>query len=160
MDLAKTLAKARRPAFPETRAQIPLTRSMTLTNRRPKSESLLKLVKSELVNKPNPLAAGEFRVLRQASHPRAKDFAAAIDVTPEIVSKWENGKGPIPSPVDRLVRLLVAVRWGLTADPAAWLALGTDAAPLERRFVLGARGWRLDAKAKREADLRASRQTA
>jgi len=98
--------------------------------------------------------------LRQASHPRAKDFAAAIDVTPEIVSKWENGKGPIPSPVDRLVRLLVAVRWGLTADPAAWLALGTDAAPLERRFVLGARGWRLDAKAKREADLRASRQTA
>lgn len=108
-----------------------------------KSMPLLDLVKTELLNKPRRLSPGEFRVLRQAVHPQAKAFAASIDVTPEILSKWENGKSPIPSTVDRLVRLMVAVRWGLTAKPEEWATLGADDTPLERRFVLGARGWRI-----------------
>lgn len=115
-----------------------------------KSELLLELVKVELVNKPRRLTPGEFRVLRQAVHPQAKSFAAQIDVTPEILSKWENGKSPIPSTVDRLVRLLVAVRWGLAVRLDEWATLGADDSALERRFVLGARGWRIaDATPKR-----------
>jgi|GEM_PF-2597149 len=85
------------------------------------------------------------------------------DFDPAVRETRQPPIAPIPSPVDRLVRLLVAVRWGLAVDPSAcplWLTLGTDDAPLERRFVLGARGWKVDAKAKKAVEMRASRRTA
>jgi len=107
------------------------------------SESLDDLIRRTLVEKPRALSPGELKSLRKSAHPIAQDFAKMIGVTPEIVSKWENAKAPIPTPIDRLVRTLAALRWGLALDPLEVFPPidDSDATPLAARFVRGKKGW-------------------
>lgn len=108
-----------------------------------RAEPLLELVRKTLIAKPRALSPGEFRRLRTMVHPVAQEFARLIGVTPEIVSKWESGKKPIPTATDLLVRSLVSLRWRLRVDPLK--AFGTidqeDDSPIVGRFVLEGEVW-------------------
>ena len=51
------------------------------------------------------LRPDEIRFLRKSLGWSGRDFARAMDTTPESVSKWENGKRACPVPVQRALRL-------------------------------------------------------
>ncbi len=62
--------------------------------------------------------ADAFRFLRLLSvEPEAQKFAAAIGVSPETLSRWENGKKPIHEATFELLRMLAAKRLGVTYHP-------------------------------------------
>jgi hypothetical protein len=69
-----------------------------------------------------------------------------LGVAAETVSRWENAQRPVPTPVDRLVRLLV-MREAPRADyPAASLAGIRLKPPKHPRLSLRHRGnaWEMD----------------
>ncbi len=62
--------------------------------------------------------AQAFRFLRLLSvEPEAQKFAAAIGVSPETLSRWENGKKSIHEATFELLRMLAAKRLGVTYQP-------------------------------------------
>ena len=130
----------------------------------PKSGPLMAALTFALASKPRRLTTGEWRWLRRRVDPRAKEFAVQIGVTPEIVSKWENGKAPISSQTDRLVRALAVLRqaelgreFQFDSEAFAHIDDASDA-PIEIRAVLG-RGWKIegaDAPGRRKSAARAA----
>ena len=56
------------------------------------------------------LFAHEVRFLRKALGPKAKDVAAKLGVSPEHLSRWENGKAAISESAERLLRALVCMK--------------------------------------------------
>lgn len=46
----------------------------------------------------------EIKFLRKDLHIKAKDLAQTLGVTPQTISRWENGKKEIGEPHDRLLR--------------------------------------------------------
>jgi DNA-binding XRE family transcriptional regulator len=98
-----------------------------------------------------PPAGDAFRFLRKTLGMRGVDLAALLDVTPETISRWENGQRPV--------------------DRAAWLTVGSmvleraarDPETLERMRALrlrgsGARAVHIDAT--RDASARGPTRTA
>ena len=75
----------------------------------PYIEALHRVIAATLVRKPARLAPEEIRYLRKYLGWSGVDFAARIGVTPEAVSRWENGKDPMGKVADRLLRILVVV---------------------------------------------------
>ncbi len=59
-----------------------------------------------IVRKHSRLAPSEIRFLRKSLGWSGKDFASYIGVTPESVSRWENGHDEMGPQADRLLRLL------------------------------------------------------
>ncbi len=108
-----------------------------------RAEPLLALIRNTLIAKPRALSPGEFRRLRTMVHPVAQEFARLIGVTPEIVSKWESGKKPIPTATDLLVRSLASLRWRARVDPLKVFGAidQDDDAALVGRFVLESVTW-------------------
>ena len=53
------------------------------------------------------LNGGEIRFLRKAVAMTARTLADRLEVTPETVSRWENGKDPIGPTSEKLLRLIV-----------------------------------------------------
>jgi putative zinc finger/helix-turn-helix YgiT family protein len=68
------------------------------------SETLTKTI----IQKPSVLTGPEIRYLRKYLGKKNADFAQVIGVTPEQVSRWENGHNPPEKSADKLMRLLVA----------------------------------------------------
>ena len=64
------------------------------------------LIAMEVATKKEQLSPQEIRFLRKHLGFSSKDFAKQIGVTPEHLSRWENGKSPCPSTAERLIRLL------------------------------------------------------
>ena len=67
------------------------------------------------VKMPWRLEADEIRFLRKACQLTAKDLADLLQVTPETVSRWENGKAPVGPSNEKLLRIHV----GLTLADSA-----------------------------------------
>jgi putative zinc finger/helix-turn-helix YgiT family protein len=74
----------------------------------PAVEQLHLAIASVLVSKPQRLAPPEIRFLRKYLGLSGVDFAAHMGVTPESVSRWENGAMEMSTTAERLLRHLVA----------------------------------------------------
>lgn len=73
----------------------------------PRPAALSRTVALALVEKAGSLEAGEFRFLRKHLDLAAEEFARYLAVDKATVSRWENGRTPVPVAVDRVVRGLV-----------------------------------------------------
>ncbi|QQR91034.1 MAG: helix-turn-helix domain-containing protein [Myxococcales bacterium] len=78
----------------------------------PRLEQLHRVVAHTLVKKPGLLSGPQVRYLRKWLGWAAQDLARRFDLTPEHVSRIENGHLRISVTADRLLRMLV-----LTKDP-------------------------------------------
>lgn len=88
----------------------------------PDLPGLLAAVAVYRVNASEKLRGQEIKFLRKVMEISAKDFADALGVSQETVSRWENGKIPMGPANERLLRLLVAFRLkvaapGVPCDP-------------------------------------------
>jgi putative zinc finger/helix-turn-helix YgiT family protein len=110
----------------------------------PHIEALHRAIAVALVRKPARLASEEIRFLRKYLGWSGVDFAAYIGVTPETVSRWEQGKTPMGTTADRLLRMLVVTRVPVE-DYSADLLRGITAAGDSHALPLGVRvdreGW-------------------
>lgn len=86
----------------------------------PRMEQLHRVIAEAVVNKKSRLTAPEVKFLRKHLGWSGADFASHIGVSAETVSRWENGRDPIGSVADRLLRLLV-----VTKDPIRDYSLST-----------------------------------
>ncbi len=73
----------------------------------PRIEELHRLIALALINKPARLAPVEIRFLRKHLGWSGKSFAAHMGVSPETVSRWEQGQDRMGVSADRLLRLMV-----------------------------------------------------
>ena len=73
----------------------------------PNIEGLHRCIARSLTQRKSALLGAEVRFLRKWLGYSAQDFAGLIGVTPETVSRWENGKRDIPAVADRALRLMV-----------------------------------------------------
>lgn len=108
----------------------------------PAVAKLHRAIALSFTSKVGKLSGPEIRFLRKSIGLAGKDFAYRLGVDPATVSRWENGKDPIGSTADRMLRLLVRIH-----DPAAELdysyADGADANAEGGDIVLsrGRGGW-------------------
>ena len=65
-----------------------------------------------IASQPSRLLPEEIRLLRTHLGFSGVDFARAIDVTPESVSRWETGKEKMSLTLERFLRTLVLYRVG------------------------------------------------
>ncbi len=74
----------------------------------PAIEELHRLIAHDLARAAGRLKPGEIRFLRTYLGYSSIDFARAIGVTPETVSRWESERNPKPmaAPAERLLRLM------------------------------------------------------
>jgi putative zinc finger/helix-turn-helix YgiT family protein len=61
----------------------------------------------KLLEKPSTLTGPEFRFLRQTLDLTINELSASLGVRRMTVSRWENGKVPVPKSIDQLIRLHV-----------------------------------------------------
>ena len=82
-------------------------------------EELHKLIGKKLIGKEDQLSSSEIRFLRKHLMLKSKDFAKELGVQNVTVSRWENGDSQPSESVDRLIRLVYAIKIGLSkADKA------------------------------------------
>ena len=75
----------------------------------PRPEELHRTVAAEIIRKPARLTGPEMVFLRSQLGMTAKALAKAMGVVPESMSRWENDVLPVPPPIDRLIRTMVAL---------------------------------------------------
>jgi putative zinc finger/helix-turn-helix YgiT family protein len=107
----------------------------------PRLEGLHRLLASAIVGKRGRLAPSEIRFLRSSTGWTGVAMAQHLGVTPEAVSRWENGKDTIGALADRLVRMVAAAQLGVEAPVDVLTELTDDAAPLALRVRFGHDGW-------------------
>ncbi len=76
-------------------------------------EELHKLIGKILIRKEEQLSGYEIRFLRKHMMLKSKDFAKELGVQNVTVSRWENGDSEPFESVDRLIRLIYAIKMGL-----------------------------------------------
>ncbi|MBW2257766.1 MAG: helix-turn-helix domain-containing protein [Deltaproteobacteria bacterium] len=70
----------------------------------PNVQSLHKALAAHVIENPGRLTGPEIRFLRKYLGWSGRDFAREVDYNHSTVSRWENGRAPIPRAVDRLLR--------------------------------------------------------
>lgn len=110
----------------------------------PRIQELHQLIATKLIRKQARLTADEIRFLRKHLGWSGTDFAEHIGVTPETVSRWEQGRIPMGAAAERLLRLAVA-----HLEPASDYSLDilkrvatSKASRLRLGLKAGRRGWR------------------
>jgi putative zinc finger/helix-turn-helix YgiT family protein len=109
----------------------------------PRSQELDALILQTLLDKPSSLAGNEIRFLRRSLGLKAIALGGALAVNEQQVSRWETGKRPMPAAADRLLRMLVAVEYGLRAPDLTKISHTAIPKPAAFHLELGRRGWRL-----------------
>jgi len=115
----------------------------------PRIEELHRLIAQEVAAKEARLTPPEVRFLRKYLGFSGVDFAAVLDVSPETVSRWENGKKQMSSVSERALRLMVFVRAPLAEyalEKLAEVAQG-DAVPLRMKLRESRSQWQAEALA-------------
>jgi putative zinc finger/helix-turn-helix YgiT family protein len=102
----------------------------------PHIEALHRAIATALVRKPARLAPEEIRYLRKYLGWSGVDFAVRMGTTPETVSRWEQGKTPMGTIADRLLRLLVVTQVPVQ-DYSPDLLIGIAEEPKARAMLLG-----------------------
>lgn len=115
----------------------------------PRMEQLHRLIAQEVAAKGPRLTPQEIRFLRKYLGFSGVDFAATLDVTPEAVSRWENGKKQMSPVAERALRLMVFVREPIAEYPLERLAevARGEAAPLRMRLRDSRSQWKAEAAA-------------
>lgn len=115
----------------------------------PRMEQLHRLIAQEVAAKGPRLTPQEIRFLRKYLGFSGVDFAATLDVTPETVSRWENGKKQMSPVAERALRLMVFVREPIAEYPLERLAevARGEAAPLRMRLRDSRSQWKAEAAA-------------
>jgi putative zinc finger/helix-turn-helix YgiT family protein len=73
----------------------------------PRIEELHRVLAAAVVRQTSRLTKDEIRFLRKYLGYSGVDFAKVVGVSPETVSRWENGKEKMGSSAEKLVRMLV-----------------------------------------------------
>lgn len=76
----------------------------------PKIEQLHRVIATTIARKVPRLAREEIRVLRKYLGWSGADFAEHLGVSPETVSRWENGSASMGATAERLLRLAALTR--------------------------------------------------
>ena len=99
-------------------------------------DELLEVVAETLVHRPGRLSGEEVRFLRKHLGWSGRGFARRFGLTPEHVSRIENGHSPISVAADRLLRIVVS-----EGKAAEVVELGLETAgPISVRHTR--KGWR------------------
>ena len=113
----------------------------------PRIEDLHRAIAQAVIRKKGRLTPEEVRFLRKYLGWSGSDFSSHIGVTPETVSRWEQGAARVGATADRLLRLMVVTR-----EPASDYSLdilkeipGDEPAPLTLGLRVGRKGWRVAA---------------
>ncbi|MGO9620330.1 MAG: type II TA system antitoxin MqsA family protein [Desulfobaccales bacterium] len=77
-------------------------------------EELHKLIGKTLIVKEEQLSGSEIRFLRKHMMLKSKDFAKELGVQKVTMSRWENSDSQPSESVDRLIRLVYAIKMGLS----------------------------------------------
>ncbi|MGA7524817.1 MAG: helix-turn-helix domain-containing protein [Acidobacteriaceae bacterium] len=75
----------------------------------PALKPLMRLIARDLIANPGALNGEEIRFLRKRLGMRAVDFAKALGLEPETLSRIENNKQPASEQSDKLIRLVYAL---------------------------------------------------
>lgn len=146
--------RSRREALPYRACGLPHVRLVGVEVRRcrecgrrevaiPHVEKLHRALADAVVRKPSRLTAEEVRFLRKSLGWSGQDFARHMGVSPETVSRWENGREPIGPTADRLLRLMVAAGRPLDRyDVGALAAIRTRPSPVRLRLAPSRADWR------------------
>jgi putative zinc finger/helix-turn-helix YgiT family protein len=78
----------------------------------PNLEGLHALIAKDIASQASRLKPAEIRFLRVHLGLSGADFAKAVSVEPETVSRWENGKSPMKLSNEKLLRLLILANIG------------------------------------------------
>lgn len=97
----------------------------------PKIEELHRVIAESVARKDQRLTAEEFRFLRKYLGFSGADFARYIDVQPETLSRWENGKQPINLATEWLIRHMA-----LTEKPLSKYPIDVRRAPKSQAVVI------------------------
>lgn len=87
----------------------------------PNIEGLHRAIASVISRKKERLAPEEIRFLRKYLGLSGGDFAQHIGVSPETVSRWEQGRTPMGATADRFLRWLVVTREPVSHYPLGML---------------------------------------
>ena len=115
----------------------------------PRMAELHRTIALAIANQPARLSGAEIRFLRKHLGWSGVDFAHALVVTPETVSRWENEKDPMGPTAERLLRLLAVRERPIEDYPTARLAdVARDDGERWERIDLrmGQRGWQVEMK--------------
>jgi putative zinc finger/helix-turn-helix YgiT family protein len=104
----------------------------------PKPNQLGDLLASHLIEKQYRLVGPEIRFLRAHLGLTGAELARRMGVSPETVSRWENGKDAMGPVADRLLRLLVAG----DMPREALARIGDDSKPLNLVVRASRAGWK------------------
>ena len=108
----------------------------------PRIEQLHQAIANAVIAKKARLSAAEVRFLRKHLGWSGADFARHMGVTPETVSRWENGREPIGPVADRLLRLMVVTKAPKREYSIEALAALEDGfVPTRVRLSAGSDGW-------------------
>jgi putative zinc finger/helix-turn-helix YgiT family protein len=92
----------------------------------PRVEELHRVLVAAVVRRMSRLTKHEIRFLRKYLGYSGVDFAKVIGVSPETVSRWENGKEKMGSSAEKLARMLVAYKQPIRHYPIETLATITE----------------------------------
>jgi putative zinc finger/helix-turn-helix YgiT family protein len=73
----------------------------------PRIEKLHQVLAAAVIRQTSRLTKDEIRFLRKYLGYSGVDFAKVVGVSPETISRWENGKEKMGSSAEKLVRMLV-----------------------------------------------------
>lgn len=82
----------------------------------PKIKLLHKSIAKAIIMKEESLSGAEIKFLRKELKEKAVDFAAAISITPETLSRFENDKKDAGASIDKLIRMTYLVGNGENYD--------------------------------------------
>jgi putative zinc finger/helix-turn-helix YgiT family protein len=104
----------------------------------PKPNQLGDLLARHLIEKRDRLVGAEIRFLRVHLGLPSAELARRMGVSPETVSRWENGKDTMGPVADRLLRLMVAG----DMSREALAEIGDDPKPLNLIVRASGAGWK------------------
>lgn len=109
----------------------------------PNTEKLHNLIAQELASQKNKLLPEEIRFLRVHLGFSGADFAKAIGVSPETVTRWEKGKVKMKESTEKVLRLLVLTKAGpfRNYEDLESFASTQRATPVERSFKPTRQSW-------------------
>lgn len=108
----------------------------------PNFEELHQLIAEIIAQQPQRLKPEEIRFLRSYLEMTGIEFSKVIAVTPETVSRWENGHEPMSVMSERFLRLLVLAKKEAIQDQNILLTTATEPSKKTKKHIFRNRNHR------------------